>query len=409
MNTQTPSRSSLQHRSTFWKSAVLFFVAFAVVSCQTASLYRADARRAASNGNYNKAVELSTQALAADSSSFEAWNDRGIWYTRLGDYSHALTDFTTAIALQPSRAMAYNNRIVVWLALQQPDSAIADCTTLLVMNPYNLNAQMKRARLYSETGKYQKAIQDYDVVLAFDPYYYWAYDGQSIPYRHLGQYTKAIENYNRAINTVIQLIQDIENTGENRYWYPQWGTNTPDHMRVAARQRAIESFEQSLSQLFANRALVYTDMDSLDRALEDYRTAFVWDSTNAYAYGNMGWTYYKKNDFSTCIRLSELAIRHNGMALFARFNRALAFLRLGDIQQATEAYRETIDFKEFLLHEGDYADSTAAHLSLELVPSFTEARQGAINDLRDLIQKGIQTEEAEAILRKFFYGEQDTP
>lgn len=413
MRARIPSRSPLQYCSVFSRCAWFLLTALAVVSCQTASLYLADAGHAASNGDYRKAVELSTQAITADSSSFDSWNARGFWHTRLGNYAQAVSDLTTAIALQPLRTTAYNNRITAWLGLQQPDSAIADYTTLLAINPYNLNAQMARAQLYSQTNKHQKAIEDYEVVLAFDPYYYWAYNGRAITHWHLQHYTEAIGDYNQAVNTVLQLVQDLNNTGINRYWQPQWKAGTRQHVKDAARQRAVATYEKHLSQLLASRASIYADIDSIGKAIEDCKTALAWDSTNAIAYGNMGWGYYKKNDFHACVRLSELAVRHDGRTLYARFNRAIALLRLGNIQEAQEAYSETIDYGAFLLHEGNYADSadsTSDYLPPSLAASIERAREGAIDDLHDLVRKNIQTKEARAILREIFHLElQDMP
>lgn len=404
MSTRIPRFQLLHCSSTLWKGIWLLCMLLAVVSCKTASLYRVDAARAAYKGNYAQAVELSTQAIAADSSFSEAWNNRGVWYTHLGKYEQAIADFTMAIALHPTYTTAYRNRILAWLVLQQPDSAIADYSTLLKLHPYAMNVQRERADLYTQIGKYQQAIDDYDVILAFDASYYWAYGGRAMAYKYLQRYDQAISDCNASINTVIQLMDDIQSTGENQYWKPQWQSSTPEQTKQIARLRMVRYYSRQASLLLTNRAVVYADMDSLDRAIQDYHTAIEWDSTNATAYGNMGWAYYQKNDFAACLRLSELAVRNDGTALFARFNRALSLLRLGKLQQARDAYSETLDYSSFLLHEGTDADSV--RVTPLRAANIEQTLQGAMGDLHDMIQHNIQKEEARAILRDFFSDKQ---
>jgi membrane associated rhomboid family serine protease len=98
----------------------------------------------------------------------------------------------------------------------------------------------------------------------------------------------------------------------------------------------------------------------------------------AIIFGNAGWEKYLAGDFAGCIELSEKAYELDPvMALYARYNIALCYLRLGRIEKSKELYRE--------LESAEYKITA-------------ENRKGVIEDLEDLIDKGIYVDEARFIL-----------
>ena len=99
-------------------------------------------------------------------------------------------------------------------------------------------------------------------------------------------------------------------------------------------------------------------------------------------FGNAGWENYLKNDFYRCIELSEKAFKIDpSTGLYAKYNMALCYLRLGQIEKAQSIYTEikNSDLKAPIEH-----------------------RIGAIKDLKDLINNDIMTKEARNILKEIF-------
>lgn len=376
----------------------------ACVSCSTTSTLLDNAIRADYERNFAGAIVLYSQVIGADSASYDGWNNRGYVYLRLGHFDSAVADFSRAITLAPTRQTALYNRAIAYRALQHYDSAAADYTRLMEMAPLDMDIQMLRARTYSQAGDFVRAAEDYDVVLSFDRYYYRAYSERGITFMYRHNYAKALEDCSEAINIAHALLRDLQTQGFNRYWNPQWQPGTSEAAKRNNIARAINTYYRILSSMFVSRGGVYSDSGVYDRALEDYHTALSLDSSNASAYGNMGWVYYLKNDFQACIDFSEQAVRTNGTSLYARYNRALAFLRLGRTSQADTAYRETQEYATFLLDADNYADNTPGTAQIaDMTILVHNAREGAIGDLRDLVRQGIQTEEAKRILQDIFF------
>lgn len=374
-------------------------------SCNTTRGVLDEALRADYERDFTTAIALYTKVIEADAGSYDSWNNRGYVYLRLGRFDSAIADFSRAVAIAPTRSTAWYNRAIAYRAVEQYDSAIADYTQLMEMDPLDMDIQMLRARTYSAAGKFSRAIEDYDVVLSFDRYYYRAYSERGIALMHSKNYAQAIENANEAVGITRSLLNDLQTQGFNRYWNPQWQPGISEVMRRNSIARAINQYYSILSSMFVNRATVYSDTGLYDRALDDYRSALTYDSTNTHAYGGMGWTYYLKNDFQACIELSEQAVRYDGMALYARYNRALALLRLHRNPQADSAYRETEEYASFLLNPDNYTDSTPGTAQIASMTILVKAaRAGATSDLRELIRQGVHVEEAKRILREFFLG-----
>lgn len=108
------------------------------------------------------------------------------------------------------------------------------------------------------------------------------------------------------------------------------------------------------------------------------RTIAVDDAGSPTAYGNLGWLAYLKDDFTSCISYSKKCIELDDESYYAMFNIALANLRLGQQDEAFTLYKKTKKI----------ATATST--------------EGAINDLKDLINNGILPDETRHILKVIF-------
>lgn len=79
-----------------------------------------------------------------------------------------------------------------------------------------------------------------------------------------------------------------------------------------------------------------------------------------------------------CIRNSELAVKYDSEAYYAMFNISLATLCNGKFEESLKLYKQ---FKELAVSENN---------------------DGALQDLNDLIEKGIMVEEAKFIIKEVF-------
>ncbi len=94
---------------------------------------------AARGGNYDKAIELFTKAIASGKLSPGylgiVYNNRGNAWDGKGDYDRAIADYTKAIEIDPKYANAYYSRGIAWGKKGNSDRAIADYTKAIEIDP----------------------------------------------------------------------------------------------------------------------------------------------------------------------------------------------------------------------------------------------------------------------------------
>ena len=186
----------------------------------------------------------------------------------------------------------------------------------------------------------EEAIRDYNKAIELDPNNVDAYGNRGDAYVKLGKYEEAIRDYNKA----------IELDPKSKWAYHRLGWT-------------------------------YMEMELLDKSITAYKKSIELDMSFSASYGNLGWVYYLKGDYQKCIEYSEEAVSLDSTALYAKYNIALSYLCLGQIEKAKRLYAETKQY----------------NLSLE-----GEIRQGAIDDLKELIEKDNMAKEARMILIEIF-------
>ena len=108
-----------------------------------------------------------------------AYNNRGLAYYELGEFDRALEDYSQAIALDPDYAYAYFGRAYTYYELGRNDEAIADFDQALALDPTYTEGYSGRAAaecLKSEP-RTQRALEDILALIQREPQ--WAIDWQA--------------------------------------------------------------------------------------------------------------------------------------------------------------------------------------------------------------------------------------
>ncbi|HZD91105.1 MAG TPA: tetratricopeptide repeat protein, partial [Pseudolabrys sp.] len=110
-------------------------------------------------GDFNRAIALAPEFVAA-------YQNRGnAWYVR-GNYGEA-HDYDTAIKLDPKAASAYVNRATVRRDLGVIDGALADYQKAIELGA-GAPAYASRGQLYMRQKDYGAAIADFDRAVRLD-------------------------------------------------------------------------------------------------------------------------------------------------------------------------------------------------------------------------------------------------
>ena len=151
------------------------------------------------NGEYDKAIAVSREAIDLFPENPMPYMSLGIGYLGKAEYDQAITDFTTAITLAPTFGNAetaalatrgaYIGRASSYLGKREHNRAIADYAVVIALDPNNPERYLWRGNAYREMGEYDRAIADYAVVIALDPNNPERYLWRGNAYREMGNTT----------------------------------------------------------------------------------------------------------------------------------------------------------------------------------------------------------------------------
>jgi len=198
---------------------------------------------------YNNAIELKPNYA-------EAYNNRGLLYSKQKNLEAALRDYNKAIELYPNFLIAYNNRGNAYFDMKYYDLALSDFNKAILLNPHDGNSYNNRGRCYLVKKKYDLALKDFDMATSLIPNEANIYNNIGILYAEKNDLEAALRFYNKAIE-----------------------------------------LNPSNALAHNNRGIIYLKKKEYDKAMADYDKAIELDPRLALAYGNRGELYIIKNEY----------------------------------------------------------------------------------------------------------------
>ena len=264
--------------------------------------------------DYDEAIWLFNQVLAAEPTSVEALNGRGLAYLGRGrddDTTRAIADLTNARSIEPQRAATELNLAVAYVergGTGDQDRALASLGRALEYDPEYAGAYVNRASIYVEmgmAGDLARAFEDLDQAQELQP---------DLAAAHV-------------VRASAYLARGNAGDGEEA---------------IAELSRALELEPGSAVGHF-NRGLIYSELGDLSGSLTDLRRAQELNPRSA-AYNS-----------ALCLQLAltgmpeaalqycdwALALQPEGLALDSR---ALAYSLAGDSERAIEDYEALLEW-----------------------------------------------------------------
>ncbi|MFZ4520160.1 MAG: tetratricopeptide repeat protein [Bacteroidales bacterium] len=167
-------------------------------------------------GRDAEAVKCFSSAFTQRPGYVDAIFGRGLSYTVLGKYDSAVADFTLIIAkLNPSHVRSYYSRGIAYNKLNLPDSAIADYTSAIRIDPGYGDAYVNRGNIYYGRNIYDAAISDYGKAIEINPNDGKTYMNRSFVFFKMQRYKNALDDAFKArelkINVPANYIRDLQN------------------------------------------------------------------------------------------------------------------------------------------------------------------------------------------------------
>jgi tetratricopeptide (TPR) repeat protein len=170
----------------------------AAIKREPLDLLRAS-KEAFENRDYDKSIDLLTQAIDANSKHAPAYVLRGLAYSGKNKLDLAIEDFSKAIQLTPNDERAYIFRAVTYQETKQWDKAINDYTEALNLKPGNLDALCNRGTCYMALSQHEKALSDFDTAINSDTKNPMPRQLRANLYGQMGEKEKALDDFKVAI------------------------------------------------------------------------------------------------------------------------------------------------------------------------------------------------------------------
>jgi len=240
------------------------------------SLYISLARVQVFDGKYDDALVNAENALLLNPTNSQAYAVRAWALTQQGDYTNADDSLKEALQLDPNSGIAQAYKAFLYGKLYENSSgpyldpittAIESSKAAISLAPNSLEAHWARAYIYELTSNPELAVQEYKAAIQINPNISEIHLELGVTYRGLGVIDLAIQEYNLA----------------NTY-------NPSDTRPYLYSSRALASAGQY------GQASQYAESAVSDAP------------TDPYLRGNLGYMYYKNNDFPDAATQLSLAV-----------------------------------------------------------------------------------------------------
>jgi len=173
-------------------------------------------------GQYDKAIEVLSQAIVNNPKGLNYYSIRGGIYDKKGQYDQAIEDYSKAIVLYTNTYKDYQGRGGVYKNQKQYSKAIEDFNKAIAINPGAYESYLKRGLVYYQMGieqvseltakvgrvnpnevqSFDTAILDFNKAISINQSRYNAYVVRGMSYIFKGQHDKAMVDFEKAMSVI---------------------------------------------------------------------------------------------------------------------------------------------------------------------------------------------------------------
>ncbi len=255
------------------------------------------------HGNYDLALNYFDQLLEYEPQAVDAYYYKGEIYRAQGDYNEALNAYNQALDIDPNFGPAYLGRARV-LPLLNPKAAVADDLQKAVqLSPDFLDAHLALAQYYLDEGEIDQAQAEAQAAAELAP---------DAPAVHL-------------MLAKIYLAQE-------------------DYEQALTEAETANQQDVTLLEAYFILGKIYYLTDDVAAALEPLQIYVVYQPDNAEAWMMLAAAYNAQENYGEALQAANQAYeldRHMGEVYYQR---ARAYLGLGEGKQAEYNYKTALQF-----------------------------------------------------------------
>ena len=266
----------------------------------------------------------------------ENYYKRAQYYYLHEDIDKGIADMQTAIKLQPDSSKYYVMLSDLYFAQHETDLTEEMLLKAISKDENNNEARLKLAELQFHTRQYEDCEKTIDEAVQRQPHNPKAYLIKAFMLKDM----QDTIGYLRMLQLVID--QDPTETKaflELGYSYQQQN----DPIAVSYYQNGLKADPKNV-ELHYNLGKMFQDMDKLEEAEQEYKTAIAIDSTHIPSLNNLGYLYLDDNikKYDEAVKLFTQVLQINPKFVYALCNRGVAYEYLGNYPAARKDYEETL-------------------------------------------------------------------
>jgi len=179
-------------------AVALLSVSHAVIKRDPTDVLR-ESQEAFEKRDYDRAVQLLTEAIEANPKLVPAFVLRGLANAASNKFDEAIADYTKAAELAPDDERPRLLRAAIHQAKKDYDKAIADLDFGLKKNPGNAELLATRGICRAQKGDDDGALKDFDAAVKADPKNVHGWQLRGSAYAEKGEKNKALGDFKEAI------------------------------------------------------------------------------------------------------------------------------------------------------------------------------------------------------------------
>ncbi|BFU78735.1 hypothetical protein ALC152_19500 [Arcobacter sp. 15-2] len=244
---------------------------------QNSQIILQKARKAIDEKKYNEAIKLYLYGVKIYPLNYNAFNNLGILYEKLGDTKKAIMAYKNAVRVNPKFAKAINNIGVILYKEKNYDKSAKIFQIALDTDPSYYEVYSNMGAALNKAKKYEEAIKSLQTAIEKMPKHSGAYTNLGNVFNKLHEYKKASKCHEKSI--------ELEADGYNAY--SNLGTS---YKNLGFTNKAIKSYKKAieLKPDFENAhfdlSTVYLSKGDFIHGLEEYEWRFRKEEMQSHIY-----------------------------------------------------------------------------------------------------------------------------
>lgn len=222
-----------------------------------------------SQDDFQKALDVSSDAIARFPDSLELFIARGTVLTTVQEFKMALHDYNTALELASDPKEKHHiliNRSATKSYMRDFEGAYHDLKQVIKEDSTNIGALINLGAICDEIGRGDETLKYLYQALEVDSTMYSIYVNIGFKHQEMGEYKKAVDCFDKVIKHNPEEALAYSNRSYNR-------------LQLGDVKGAMKDIEKSIDlypsnpYAYKNRALIYIEKGKMRKACKDLQTA----------------------------------------------------------------------------------------------------------------------------------------